>query len=67
MEFEQSPTGSTTRTADLLIRGLGPKPLAVDTSIWTHALLRDVLDEVVSRKVASSKAACVREGWQFAV
>jgi hypothetical protein len=65
VEFERGPAAATTRPADILVHGAGPRPLAVDTSIWTH--VRDELDAVVARKVASSKAVCAREGWQFAV
>ena len=61
---EQSPEGTLERPADILVKGFLPRPLAIDTTIWSRTRFpSDPLDAVVAAKTAHHKILCKKEGW----
>ena len=70
VDMEQGPkeTDERPRPADILVKGFRPKPLAVDTTIWSRLLYpADPLDAVVDAKLAHHKPICATLGWLVAV
>jgi hypothetical protein len=70
VDMEQGPKNSDERPrpADVLITGFRPKPLAVDTTIWSRLLYpTDPLDAVVEGKMAHHKPICAEMGWLVAI
>ena len=74
-EVEQAIPGSRDRPADLLLRSVGPRPLAVDVTV-SHPLRSSAssavregrssaASEAERAKVVQSKAACEAVGWDF--
>jgi hypothetical protein len=70
VDMEQGPkdTDERPRPADVLVKGFRPKPLEVDTTIWSRLLYpTDPLDAVVEAKMAHHKPICAELGWLVAV
>ena len=74
-ELEQTIPGSRDRPADVLLRAVGPRPLAVDLTV-SHPLRSSAssavregrssaASEVERAKIVQSKALCQAAGWDF--
>ena len=64
VDFEQStPHNSQRRPADLLVRGISAKPLAVDVTIWSRTVnINDPLDKALEAKVMASAGCLLTAG-----
>ena len=60
VDYEQStPFNSQRRPADLLVRGLTAKPMAIDVTIWSRTVANnDPLDKEIECKVMASAGNC---------
>ena len=69
VDFEQStPQNAQRRPADLLVRGISARPLAIDVTIWSRTVSNnDPLDKALEAKVMASAGDCRLAGWTFKV
>ena len=69
LDFEKStPANPQKRPADILVRGISGRPLAIDITIWSRTVNgNDPLDKAIEVKVMASAGDCRLAGWTFKV